>query len=335
MSRSVTVAGVRSVDSHVARPRRRSPLRTILFMQAMMVIPAAIALSTVVDVRPMVSPALNPSPYGYTWSLVFFIVPFAVLGVWFHRRVAHRHGGDARAAAAERKSFWMTYLVLVSLGFILDGVFGAAFFAFPNPAATLGIQVPVVGGTVPVEEFAFYATGFGAILLTYIWSDVYWLGEYRRRVAGQGRPVAWGQLVSVHRTSIVAGVLLFAMGFAWKKLGPHDWQAGFPGYYLFLLVCAILPNMVFFRAVRDVINWEAVNFTALLLLPISLLWEGVLAVPYGWWGYQPSQMVGIYVAALTGLPIEAMLLWLVIGYTGVTFYEVIRLRHGLSTETIG
>ena len=68
----------------------------------------------------------------------------------------------------QRRAFALTLAALLPQGSGLDLLFGHAFFTFENRAATLGVGVPVVGGSVPVEEFAFYALGFLAMLLTYI-----------------------------------------------------------------------------------------------------------------------------------------------------------------------
>jgi hypothetical protein len=53
----------------------------------------------------------NPTPAGYTWSLLLFIIPIAALSGWFARRP------DLRLA---RKSFWRTIAVLAPVGFVLD-----------------------------------------------------------------------------------------------------------------------------------------------------------------------------------------------------------------------
>src|SRR4029077_4463618 len=120
-----------------------------------------------------IDPALNPSPLGYTFSLVLFILPCAVFGLWVWR--SHRTNEQRRACL-------ITLILLIPVGFILDLLFGRAFLRFPNPEATLGILVPgydLCTGcrgfwgsgwepSLPLEEFAFYALGFTAILLTYV-----------------------------------------------------------------------------------------------------------------------------------------------------------------------
>ena len=101
--------------------------------------------------------------------LVGVVVPVAVLAWWFLRHPEYRF---------QRRAFGITLAGLVPLGFLLNILFGHAFFTFENRAATLGVVVPVVGGSVPVEEFAFYALGFLTMLLLYVWCDEYWLGSY-------------------------------------------------------------------------------------------------------------------------------------------------------------
>ncbi|MCZ7637089.1 MAG: hypothetical protein M5U12_14255 [Verrucomicrobia bacterium] len=118
----------------------RQAFRVMLVAVGLLVASAALTLRTVVDagVRQVESP--NPTPHGYTWSLLLFLLPLAVLGVWFARRLDL---GLARRACGR------TLAVLVPLGFGLDLLFGNAFFVFPNHAATLGLNLPAVGGRFP------------------------------------------------------------------------------------------------------------------------------------------------------------------------------------------
>ena len=141
----------------------------LCLLAAMLIVPAALTLSRVEHPGVLSIASDNPTPYGYTWSLLLFIVPVAVLGGWFARR-AELH--------FPRQAFWRTLAVLVPLGFILDLAFGNAFFVFPNHGATLGLGIPAMGGTVPIEEFVFYLTGFMAALMSYIWADEYWMSAY-------------------------------------------------------------------------------------------------------------------------------------------------------------
>jgi hypothetical protein len=56
-----------------------------------------------------------------------------------------------------------------------------------------------------------------------------------------------------------------------------------------------------------------------------MLWEATLAVPYGWWGYQQNQMMGLSIGAWTGLPIEAIAVWIAVTYMTAIVYEIVKL----------
>jgi hypothetical protein len=58
---------------------------------------------------------------------------------------------------------------------------------------------------------------------------------------------------------------------------------------------------------------------------VSLLWEATLAIPYQWWGYQPRQMLGIFVDAWSGLPLEAVCVWIAVSYTTAIVFEIVKL----------
>src|SRR5438067_12158970 len=145
------------------------PFYVVFAIAAALVVPAAIALRTVIHPVILQATSDNPTPLGYTWSLLLFIIPIAALGWWFACRPDLHF---------PRKAFWRTIGVLAPLGFVLDLLFGNAFFIFPNKHATLGINVPGIGGPIPIEEFAFYLTGFIIVLLSYIWCDEYWVRAY-------------------------------------------------------------------------------------------------------------------------------------------------------------
>jgi hypothetical protein len=46
-------------------------------------------------------------------------------------------------------------------------------------------------------------------------------------------------------------------------------------------------------------------------------------VPYGWWGYEPDQMLGIVLKPLCNLPVEAALVWTLGSWTTVILYETL------------
>src|SRR6266513_1361722 len=145
------------------------PFYVVFAIAAALVVPAAIALRTVIHPVILQVTSDNPTPLGYTWSLLLFIIPIGALGWWFARRPDLQF---------PRKAFWRTIAVLTPLGFLLDLVLGNAFFIFPNKSATLGWEIPAVGGAIPIEEFVFYLAGFMPVLLRYIWCDEYWMAAY-------------------------------------------------------------------------------------------------------------------------------------------------------------
>src|SRR4030095_13925421 len=150
----------------------RQPFQVVLAIAALLIIAAALTLRTVAHLAVLQLSSDNPTPLGYTWSLLLFIIPIGALGWWFARRPDLQF---------PRKAFWQTLAVLTPLGFALDLVLGNAFFIFPNKSATLGWEIPALGGTIPIEEFVFYLAGFMLVLLSYIWCDEYWMAAYNVR----------------------------------------------------------------------------------------------------------------------------------------------------------
>lgn len=283
-------------------------------MLAMLAIPAALTLHTVrISATVDVSSSPNPSPHGYTVSLLLFIVPIAAIALWFLPR-EHIH--------ISKRSFWRTILVLFPLGAALDFFFAHVFFTFPNPGATLGIRAPAIGGGVPLEEYVFYLTGFSAVLLMYIWLDEYWLRAYA--VPGESNERAnFSRLIQFHPESLALAAVLVAAAVFYRRYVAHEIQ-GFPGYFTFLVLGALVPSTIFFPAARNVINWRALSLTLFVILLTSLLWEATLAVPYGWWGFQSAQMLGVTITAWAHLPIEEVLVWIAVTWVTVIVYEIVR-----------
>src|SRR5438046_9412854 len=133
------------------------PFYVVFAIAASRVVPAAITLRAVIHPVILQPTSDNPTPLGYTWSLLLFVIPIAALGWWFACRPDLQF---------PRKAFWRTIAVLAPLGFLLDLLFGNTFFIFPNKAATLGCGVTAIGGGIPIEEFVFYLTGFMLVLLS-------------------------------------------------------------------------------------------------------------------------------------------------------------------------
>lgn len=282
-------------------PSPRASFWLVLAMFSMLAVPAAITLHTV----------QNSTPHGYTVSLLLFIVPIVIIAGWFIPR---------EGIQVSRKAFWWTIALLFPLGAALDFFFAQYFFYFPNGQATLGIKAPALGGGVPLEEYVFYLTGFLTVLLLYIWLDEYWLAAYSVSNDDAER-VNFTRLLQFHPQSVVLAIFLILAAILYKRNfgGP-----GFPGYFTFLVLGALVPASMFLPAARPAINWRAVSLVMFMMVLVSLLWEVTLALPYGWWNFRDAQMVGVRITAWSRLPIEEVFVWVAVTYATVIVYEILR-----------
>jgi hypothetical protein len=281
-------------------------------MLGMFALPAALTLHTVRAPGPFIPLEPNPTPYGYTVSLMIFIVPILAIGLWF----VPREGVKISKAA-----FVRTIAILFPLGAGLDFFFAHSFFKFPNLGATLGISAPALGGGVPIEEYIFYFTGFTAVLLIYIWLDEYWLADYSVP-SNTAERTRFDRLLRFHPQSLVWALVLVGAAFLYKWMVLKE--SGFPWYFTFLVIGALGPSAALLPAAMPVINWRALSLTMFILLLTSLIWEVTLALPYGWWEFQDQAMVGIRVTAWSRLPIEEVCVWIAVTYATVIVYEIMR-----------
>jgi hypothetical protein len=293
-------------------PNARTSFRIVIAMLGMIAVPAAITLLTVRAPAAALTPGINPSPYGYTVSLLLFIVPILVIGLWFVPR---------EGVKISRRAFVRTIAILFPLGAGLDFFFANSFFAFPNPGATLHITAPALHGGVPIEEYVFYFTGFVAVLLLYIWLDEYWLAAYGVRSDAKER-AAFDRLLHFHWQSLAWAAALIAAAIAYR--GVFVAEPGFPAYFTFLAIGALGPSAALLPSAMPVINWRALSLSMFIILLTSLLWEVTLALPYGWWGFQDEAMTGLRIAAWSRLPIEEVCLWIAVTYATVIVYEIVR-----------
>jgi lycopene cyclase domain-containing protein len=279
-------------------------------------IPSAMTLTTIHKPQPFVDFTKSPTPQGYAWSLALFVVPSLVLGRWYVQR---------ERSALQHRAVLLTLASLVPLGFGLDLLFARWFFVFHNREATLGLEVPVLGGHVPVEEFVFYALGFVATLLTYIWADEDFLSAYH---VPEREGVAHGRRLQLNPWALPACALVLLAAWAFKNRAGSP-EPGFPGYLCFLLGVSVLPTAVLYPTARPYINWRALSLVVLAMLFVCIIWEASIGVPWQWWGYQPRQMTGLFVNAWSGLPIEELLVWHMVSFMTVVVYEVVKVRLGL------
>ena len=95
----------------------------VVAMLAMIAIPAAITLRSVHQPAPLIPVNQNSTPHGYTFSLLLFIIPSAVIGGWFL---------PSEGLHIPQRAFYWTLGILVPLGFVLDFVFAQWFFGYPK-----------------------------------------------------------------------------------------------------------------------------------------------------------------------------------------------------------
>ena len=270
----------------------------------------------------------NCTPYGYTLSLSLFIVPSLVIGCFLHFSFTYK---------VIEKSFWLTIVILVPMGFLLDLILGNLFFYFPNQGANLGIFLPGFDfekgawiWDLPIEEFVFYASGFIAILSIHMWCEEIWFGAYNKLHHDEDPKAKVSGIEGIfkdflHLPPLIIGAILIAAAVLYKKFGPHEYQSGFPGYFIFLVALSVIPAVAFARTAIPFINWRAFSATLFFVLLISLIWEATLASPYGWWRYNNDQMMGLVIKPWSSLPIEASLLWLSVNFTATIVYKVIKI----------
>lgn len=289
----------------------------VVAMLAMIAIPAALTLHTVHSPVPIVPVSQSSTPYGYTISLLLFIIPIVVIAGWFL---------PSEELHIPRRAFWRTIAILVPLGFALDLFFAQWFFCYPNAGATLGIHAFAFGRPVPIEEYIFYLTGFLAVLLLYVWLGEFWLAAYNV-IDYPTEARKMNRLLQFHPASLILAMALIGAAWFYKKhfALPAD-RAGFPGYFTVLVLGGLAPAASFFRAACRFINWRALSLTMFFMLLVSLLWEATLAVPYGWWRFQHREMIGLFIGAWSGLPVEEVCVWIAVTYATVIVFEVVKIR---------
>jgi hypothetical protein len=303
---------------------------TVLAIVGVLFVPACITLMTIRHPADSAS-AGQPSPFGYTWSLSLAFVPIAVILAAARARLLPRPPWRTVGA---------TVAVLGSLGMLLDIFLGHAFFAFPNKGATLRIGFwgfDLASGRwipgLPIEEVAFYYSTVAATLLTYVWASTAFLSRYSTDLPHAGLthaglthagryPRSWLYWpAALPGAGLIAAALLYT-----QVIRPAP--ARFPGYFIFIIMVALVPACLLHRATRQAINWQAVAFCTLVNALVDVIWEVTLASPYGWWAYRQDMMIGPGITAWHNLPIEEPVLWLVSPFCIVTMYTALRLATG-------
>lgn len=99
--------------THAAHPFQGIMRPSLVLFQLILVvlIPAALTLRTVRVAVGQPSVADDPTPLGYTWSLLLFIIPLLYLAFWFLLHPRYK---------IQKKIFTITLAVLTPLGIVLD-----------------------------------------------------------------------------------------------------------------------------------------------------------------------------------------------------------------------
>jgi hypothetical protein len=257
-------------------------------------------------------------PSSYFSSLWFWLVPIVLL---LPRLYAETDAGGRR-----RRAFWYTAGFVLLAGIALDFILGAWILRFDE----LTKYVATIG-PIPIEEVLFYMLGGMAIVLVYIWADEYWMRAYnvRRR---RWNDELFGESFALLEFSphvVALGLILFVAGVGLRRYFTGEWWPP-PYYFTFLIGIAIVPAILVYRNVKEVVNWRAFSFTCLYVLVTSCIWEVTLGIPRKWWWYkEPPAVIGWYIDAFGTLPdrpypIEALIVWLAICFDTVFAYEFLK-----------
>jgi hypothetical protein len=252
---------------------------------------------------------------NYFTSLTIWLIP--ILYLWPTFSMLTTDGTGRR-----RKALRSTVVSIVGLGIVLDFVLGFLTLRFPGctdptlpPTGRYVLCLPAVHGRIPIEELLFYALGPIAMVLVYACADERWLSKYN-----PPDDLVNLKLIQISpRIATVGAAGLLAALILWRINGT------FPTYFVFLVAGAVLPAMFLYRSIGALTNWPAFAVTTLYVLLTSVVWEATLAIPRLWWGYQPSGMVGVTIAAWSRgdaiFPIEAAVVWLFASFASVLTYE--------------
>jgi len=243
----------------------------------------------------------------YLTSLAFWLVPILYLWPLFWSITAAGRGRRRRALS-------VSVATLFTFGALLDFLVGHLTFRFEDCSRYVYcLRGP--GGLVPLEELLFYGFAPVAIVLVYACADELWLVRYNPR-----DELLRVKLVDVSRGWLmVAAVVAAVIALIWAATGR------FPTYLAFLAGLGLAPTIVLYRTVRNFMNWPAFAVTVLFVLVTSIVWEVTLALPRGWWGFEPAAMVGVFVQAWSTsrspFPVEEMGVWLASPFFSLLTYE--------------
>lgn len=249
----------------------------------------------------------------YFTSLALWGIPILYLWPVFNSITAEGTG-------RRRRALYLSAGTIVTLGIVLDFLLGYLTLRFPGCSEPAGAGpylycLPAVGGRIPIEELLFYAMGPVAMVFAYACADELWLSRYNPKE----------DLLDLKLIQLSRPFLMAAAGAAGAALVIWRVNGNFPTYFAFLAGGALLPAVFLYRAIGNLTNWPAFAVTTLYVVVTSLIWEVTLAIPREWWGYEPSGMIGLTIAAWSRgdaiFPIEAAFVWLFAPLSTILIYE--------------
>jgi hypothetical protein len=246
--------------------------------------------------------------YAYTWSLLAFVLPLLLMVHWLRR-----HAPAAWADVAAHGP--ATLAVLVPMGLALNLMLADVLFVYPQCRAVIGLRIEVPIGAdrvgVPVEEYLFYVFGFSFILMSYVFFAHHSNAPNHTRKSPRA-PSRTLKFVFFSGCPTIAAALI---------LRP-DAGIGTPVYLQYLVVLPLALTMAFARRACRSLDRAGFACCAGFTIALSFVMEALLALPRGWWGYNPAMMCGIDL--MPGLPIEAVLVWVLSATATPIVFETIR-----------
>ncbi len=235
----------------------------------------------------------------YTISLLFWVLPLLLIGVFLSRK--------KRLGRIQKKAIAINLVILAGVGWFLDLAFAKLFFIFPNLAMTLRINIR----QIPIEEFLFYLFGFWFIVLFYAFNDEYFLRKYNKddHVYSKFARRINSLLAFYFSRRTLALIAVSLIGFTLLKQWLNPGKTILPGYIIFLMLFAYLPFIMFWRITRKFVNIRAIILVVTVTTLISIIWEVTLALPRGYWDYNRDYMIGIFIPIWHNLPVEAVTVW--------------------------
>jgi hypothetical protein len=261
-------------------------------------------------------------PKSYLFSLVFWVLPIVVLLPDF---LAETDSASGR----RRRALLYSSLSIVILGIVLDFGFGRWILTFKADWYLFRVS------GIPIEEVFFYVLGPIAMLLVYAWGDEHWLKKYNESTARLEYMRASPPLLQFSPPIIGLALALLAAAIAVTSYNVG--HLAVPLYATFLIVTAFVPAIGLYRSVGDFVNWRAFGATEMWVIGTSLAYEVTLAIPLGWWGYQPEATMGVFIARwsspLSLFPVEAVAVWIAAPFSCVLTYEWVKayLHHPAPT----